>query len=376
MVRKPISKAATRSTPTSRESILPAKTRKTPLWKGPYEDGITFSLLSRFLVCRHRFWLRTVCGVTEDMGFNHALEYGSMWHTLEECHSGGGSLTECKRKLWDYCESLSLKYNTIKELEDINKWGAVCETQFPIYIDCYKHDSTNIGRQPLLEEVAFKVPYTLPSGRTLLLRGKFDCVFRLGNGIWLQENKTKGQIDVEGIEKTVDRNLQTMLYLIALNSDLGNHINLKPKDQLSGTLYNVVRRPLADKFAIRQKVKESDKDFYKRLGASIRKKMDYFFVRRRVTVTSQMIESFKLHTFNSILEQLCDWWDSIVSHEFNPWSIPLKEISIPNPYHWQAPWGIYDNLAIGFRGDYFDFLSRGDSTGLQHINNLYPELEE
>src|SRR4051794_6290554 len=55
-----------------------------PLWKGPEEDGITFSLLSQFLVCRERFRVRVIEGLSAGGGFNHRIEYGSMWHTCEE----------------------------------------------------------------------------------------------------------------------------------------------------------------------------------------------------------------------------------------------------------------------------------------------------
>jgi hypothetical protein len=55
-----------------------------PLWSGPDGEGpnggITFSLLSRFLVCRERFRLHALEGWRTQDGFNHRLEYGNMWH--------------------------------------------------------------------------------------------------------------------------------------------------------------------------------------------------------------------------------------------------------------------------------------------------------
>ena len=53
-----------------------------PLWEGPAgtgpNGGITFSLLSRFLVCRERFRVHAVLGLRPADDFNHRLEFGSM----------------------------------------------------------------------------------------------------------------------------------------------------------------------------------------------------------------------------------------------------------------------------------------------------------
>ena len=55
-----------------------------PAWKGPVEDGITFSLLSRWVVCRERFRLQAIEGLKEDEGFVAPIEFGSLWHEAEE----------------------------------------------------------------------------------------------------------------------------------------------------------------------------------------------------------------------------------------------------------------------------------------------------
>ncbi len=55
-----------------------------PLWKGPEVDGITFSLLSRFIACPERFRILVTEGLQPHDEFNHRIEYGNMWHTCEE----------------------------------------------------------------------------------------------------------------------------------------------------------------------------------------------------------------------------------------------------------------------------------------------------
>jgi len=382
-----------------------------PLWKGPQKDGITFSLLSKFLVCRERFRLQVIEGLQLDEGFRHQLEYGSLWHEAEEAFAGGNDWRKAVRKYRD-----RLRANYPADITDINKWTSVCLTTFPLYIKHWERHPDVRKRKPLLEEYAFAVPYELPSGRTILLRGKWDCVFSQSRELFLQENKSKGRIDTEGIRGTVDQNLQTMLYQIALRtwkerfqqgySDAQNDIPAGLYNAfhdgypIKGVLYNVVRRPLSDFHAIKQRkgrlvnklykgkpikdrstgknVKEdrrvgaeSDEQFYKRLGESISETPDEYFMRWKVTLTDRDVERFKERVFDPVMEQLVDWYDW-VANQSNPFA---KVDGIPGGgIHWQSPWGVYNSLGMGFRGDYFDLLTKGSRANLHKVKTLFPEL--
>ena len=64
-----------------------SKKRNTPLWKGPTEDGITQSLLSRFLVCRERFRLKVIEGLAPEDRFSHYRErYETKKAELKQLH--------------------------------------------------------------------------------------------------------------------------------------------------------------------------------------------------------------------------------------------------------------------------------------------------
>lgn len=439
----------TKTAPLANKLQPPAKAKNgrkfQPLWKGPSVDGITFSLLSKFLVCRERFRLKVVEGKEEDTGFNKAMEYGSMWHEAEEAL--------CGKKPWQpkiirYSNSLISKYPTSER--DILKWTKICSDEFATYIRYWEKHQDEKGRQPILEEKAFRVPYELPSGRTVVLRGKWDAVMLLSAptkkepelyrtwqelwpkakfGITNQENKTKGEIDELGILSTVDRNLQTMIYHFAIR--VARDLILKgvpvlelfnpppPEKELNlflthladasvpitGVLYNVIRRPLADRFAIKQRKTETESEFLARVAAGIEADPPHYFKRWRVLLSPTDIAGFQKESFNPILEQLCDWWEWVQCDPFDPWrprkpselggldyvnamndssSLAkrfsaevlkgLDEELIPNRIHWQAPWGVYDSLAGGFRGDYFEFLTTGRDYGMRKITTLFPEL--
>jgi hypothetical protein len=362
------------------------KTHKS-FWKGPLEDGITFSLLNRFLECRERFRLRVVEGLVDDDGFQKAMEYGSMWHESEAAlATKGGSWLKAAQS---YRDKLISKYPDSQA--DIIHWYCVLKAEFPHYITRWQ--AQHKANQSLLQEVAFRVPYTLPSGRVITLRGKWDQVFLRKKNIWLQENKTKGEIDEEGIMATVDENLQVMFYLIALDTYsktpgilqlpglIATAQDLFQGKKLAGVLYNVIRRPLADRYAIRQKKSETKKQFYERLSAEIKSKPDHYFKRWEANIGPADIKKFKRECFDPILEGLMDWWEYINTegNPHDPWHVDTfyreQGMYVPK-LHYRTPFGIYHSLAGGFRGSYFNYITKQSSRDLRTITTLYPELEE
>jgi hypothetical protein len=157
-----------------------ARPRRTgPVWAGPESPeangGITYSLLCRFLSCRERYRLLVVEGLKTDEGFNHRLEYGNMWHLCEDAFAAG---EDWRQALEVYARDLMRKYPLAQE--DILKWYNVCRMQFPVYIDYWRQHREATKQISLLQEEVFSVPYHLPSGRVVYLRGKWDGVYLLG----------------------------------------------------------------------------------------------------------------------------------------------------------------------------------------------------
>lgn len=369
------------------------KEGRQPLWRGPREDGITFSMLNRFLECRERFRLKVVEGIRDEEGFQRSMEYGNMWHVCEEHITGAW-----RPALKAYSEKLYSRFP--EDRPEITKWWNICYHQFEVYTDPKIRKKLGWDKQPIyvLNEVPFRVPYILPSGDTITMRGKFDGVFLRKHDLTLQENKTKGEIDEQGITQTIDQNMQTMFYLIALNSCLEHpslpksHVNYLGNDGMkssqmtisehagvTGLLYNVVRRPLADRYAIRQKKSETTKQFYERVKADIAAKPEHFFHRWTAEITPKDLRQFQKECLDPILMQLVCWWESIKDHPFDPWTILIhgdgEERMIPNPHHWRTPFGLYNSLAGGFRGSYFNLLTTGSKADLEKVKTLYPELE-
>lgn len=372
--------------------------RDAPVWDGPesYKSngGITFSLLSRWLVCKERFRCLVVEGLKPMDGFQHRIEYGNMWHLCEEHYQQEGLITAptnmpndyVNSRLKDYCIELCKRYPLAQD--EIDKWYNVCRIQFPLYIKYWREREKTDNSASLLREKTFRVGYNLPSGRTVYLRGKWDEVLLRQGGVYLKENKTKGDIDPVAIPQQLKFDLQTMIYLCALDADreeIGNALDSAGLWyngwDYGGVIYNVVRRPLSggrgnitQKKGSKNVPAESKADYYKRLGRIIdgtdsedAPGPDYFFMRWKVDISRRDIDRFRQRTLNPILEQLCCWWDGVSGSQY------LR--NIPNEcLHYQMPYGVWNPLAEGRGTDYDNYLMHGDLTGLVKTTELFPEL--
>lgn len=375
---------------------------KYPLWQGPCAEGplggITQSMLVRFLSCRERFRLKYVLGLEPPDRWNHRLGYGNMWHVCEEAAAkevrhfsdglGGVDTTLWSDNLRAHLEQQLSRYPF--QSEEIVKWWNVCMVQFPEYVQYWSGHPDVKGRTPLMQEQVFDVPYALPSGRTVRLRGKFDSVDLIDRGIYLQENKTKGDIDKVQVERQLKFDLQTMVYLIALGDvleDMGSvtvgecldnvAVNSCP---IKGVRYNVVRRPLSGgvgnikPHGAKSTKKsftpaESDADFYERLRRDyIAADPAHWFFRVRAEVSAQDVQVFRDTCLDPLLEQVCVWYDWITRKAVSTWNGW-------ECFHYRTPFGVYSALEDGGATEYDAYLENGSEVGLRRVETLFTELQ-
>ncbi len=345
--------------------------RNVPVWGGPEKDGITFSLLSRFLVCRERFRLLVVEGLKPKEGFNHRLEFGSMWHVCEEALAHPlprSKIAIWNTKLQDYLKQLCDRFPL--DREQVIHWGSMCQALFPVYVQHWSRHPDVINRTPLLQEQVFDVPYKLPSGRTVRLRGKWDSVDLVWDGktagIYIQENKTKSQIDGRKITQQLLFDLQTMMYAVALVGKFQNGMVPpgKPSRQenyhrFAGVRYNVVRRS----------AHKSPESMLKKVQEDMANgRVSEWFARWKVEISPADIAKFCRQCLDPILEQLVQWYDWVTTETCD------AEVVAANQ-HYRLPYGCYNPLLEGSSSDLDRYLDNGSEVGLQRIDDLFPELK-
>lgn len=400
--------------------------RTEPLWTGPSGigplGGITYSMLNRFLTCRERFRLYAIDGLKAREKFDHKIVYGNMWHLCEEDLAAN---KDWNPRLLNYAKEM-LDENPLDQ-EYVVKWYNTCTTQFLVYVDYWSKHPEVVQRRPMLQEQVFDIQYPLPSGRVIRLRGKFDSVdwfdqllfeeWTFPPGLWVQENKTKGTVDRVQLVRQLTFDLQTMIYVTALQrlqeiDPLGNY-------PIQGVRYNVIRRPFAGgKGNIKQsegtegskcqacdgagertlyagtsreryenpcskcggkrrtgaKPAETDEEFYGRLRDEyIAKDPQEWFFRWTVPVTQDDIRRFRTECLDPMLEAVCWWYD---------WQSQLmKGTQItwrynPPSFHWRHPFGCYNTLNEGYESEFDAYFATGSTVGLKKIDTLFRELQE
>lgn len=363
---------ASSNLPSSVVDSFNSRITKPILWKGPEIDGITQSMLGKFLICKERFRLQYIEGYTKQEDFNIKMEYGNMWHICEEYFAKGADYS---KPLLEYVKKLQKQFPF--QQESILHWKKVCELQFPIYINYWKKQKDTLKRKPLFQEKDFNVLFTLPSGRAIRLRGKFDAVDVISNALYLQENKSKGDYDAETISKELFFYLQPNLYLVALIEMLKVGEIPAKVSKVGGVRFNIVRKPLSGgKHSITQhkgrgkakKGAETKEQFYTRLEGILKDNSPHFFTRLKLDFSQARIEKFKHQFLVPTLEQLCLWYDWIVKNRNNPFGRG-------NIHHSVFPYGVFNPITEGYGSIYDTLIHDGDSKGLSRDYELFRELK-
>lgn len=347
---------------------IPRTEKKTagPIWEGPEVDGVTFSLLTKFLTCRERFRLYVIEGLRPADSFNEKMEFGQMWHTCEEAIAAGKDWSgSCAGgPLGDYAKGLCKRYPLSQER--IQYWYDVTKLMFPLYVDYWSKHADVTGRTPVEQEKVFDVEYPLPSGREVRLRGKRDSVDRVGKGknvgVYLKENKTKQRIEEQKIARHLTFDLQTMMYLTALYAEWDGKIPIK------GVLYNVVRRP-----SQYQGKKETREGFLDRLRGLVELSPGEFFMRWKVEMTAGDVQRFRRECLDPILGQLCQWWDW-VKDDPDPFGAGSGG-AVNTGIHWRHPFGSVNGIEEYGGSDLDAYLESGSEVGLQRVTELFGELK-
>lgn len=292
-----------------------------------------------------------------------------------------------RQKLEEHCRELCKTYRTAQA--DVVKWYNVCLKQFPHYTRFWADNEDVRGRHRMLQEYEFCTRYPLPSGRVVTLRGKWDSTDWIDcgatSGVYLQENKTKGDVYEPQIRQQLTFDLQTMIYLTAMsveaqqgaNSDLTCLWN-KP---IRGVRYNVVRRPLSGgKGNIKQLKTETPADYYNRLEKYIADEPAAYFMRWKVEVFPADVGKFRVECLGPVLDNLLDdyeWWAACFQHRTDVFNYGRRYDQFPHhrARHYREPYGVYNPLDEGGSTDLDEYLATGSEVGLTRVNDLFPELQ-
>jgi hypothetical protein len=325
-------------------------------------DGVTQGFIHTFLECRLFAWAAFILGL-KARGTSEALEFGNIGHwVLSKVYSANAKPNRktINKHLLSYLKRWE-KENpkaTEAELELIDRSIGLNESVLPAYFKRWiadffperkKKGDTVHPTTWYQTEKAFSVPYVYPDGLIVPLRGRMDGVFEDGKGhLWLLETKTKGRVDEDFIQSTMDKDIQVLLYLYCM----AVLFNREP----AGVLYNLVRRP-----QLRQGKSESLKDFLERieLDAQDPKRTDFYFMRFEMAITWHEVVEWKEDFLDPVMLEIREWAEGRLATYLNPDRL-------------QTSWGRHDLYhAVAVTG-----LNDPSPAVYNKRSVVYPELED
>lgn len=324
--------------------------KRKPLWR--LEDGVTYSLLSKYIECPEQFSLAYIEGLTPTK-LNEALEYGSMMHLcLEHQYEKTGNPSEVAQDvLAAYVKFRSAKLKSTRERDELKKLAALVGVIFPVYCKHWQKDDERL--RWISREEKFDQLYSLPTPqgtRKIRMRGMRDGVFEVGSSIGIFETKTKQYIDEEKIINGLRADMQTMFYVLATYLQRG----VCPQT----VLYNVIRRP-----SIRQKKKELLGDYLKRVKDDVESRFDWYFYRWEIVLLPSDLDNFINQTLNPLLLDFVRWWDGVKKNPLDRFQYPYHRLVSPNLIGKFGKTDMYDAV----HGNMKPYTTR---------SAVFPELEE
>jgi len=270
----------------------------------PQKDGVTQSMIHTWRGCPVKARM-TLKGYKKPAS-STAVIFGSVFHeAIAEVYS-------------------QIKNNIIQSAEDYNNDHKVSLTRFITKFFEAEYDSQTVpGKEQFdfsfqvvpgliyeylkfwkedfgFEYLAIEENFKTEGPCLIPLRGKRDAVLKgvfNGGDRYLMEHKTKSQISEGNLGMTISRDLQNLLYIYTYNLE-------HSKNQLSGVLYNIIRKPM-----LRKKANESMPEFGTRCLLDIQQRPEHYFMRFDVPITPKVINNFSVK-FASEMMRYLTWWET------------------------------------------------------------------
>lgn len=328
-------------------------------WKGPAVDGITQSMIGRFLQDPYQFYLYAGLGLEERHTPEPNLVWGCGFHKALEL------LIPKEKRIQDLEED---------ELEDTRKKvEAYLEYEFPgtpptyavsIMYMAQKYNDEYKEGDSFATEIVFNSQYTTRLGREVILRGKLDGLNH--DRTIMLEHKCKGRIDLQQTIAEVPYDLQVTMY--ALASKAGT------------VIYDLIRIPDTQYGMPLRRQQQSPNSYIKELYTSrswgdfpVYSKPHLWLQQAYVYLEDEVIQENIDKTLNPIIEAMCQYYDYCSSSTFD-WQNPkhYNEVFYKKPIRQFDPM-----LTPKFKGSYWNFMTGQLSLDeLKPVKSFYGELEE
>jgi hypothetical protein len=323
--------------------VLKNKKRKT-FWS-LYHDGVTQSLITKWLYCPKQCELEYFYGFVSAKQAAHFIYGNIVHHALQRMYEKNEYPLPGNILCWikEYDEIIG-NYAAEMDIQEENLIHFVrAEVVLQVYAIAYKKD---FDLDWVFTEEEIDIPYTFDDGRTIRLRGKLDACHRhkVSKKLWLMDHKNLSRFNVETVTGLLKGDFQVWFYLYCCY--------LKHGEVPAGFKYNILRVP---NIKIDGRKKESVDEYKLRLYNDVLKRSPHYFKRIRVLVTEKELITWHDEQLKPILTALRVWWDT-----------GFKFPGYYNPVNLETKYG---------KSSLADFILHGDMTGLTKKTRPFMELD-
>jgi len=328
------------------------------VWKGP-SDGISQSLISKFLECPFRFYLYAIKGVKDDQPPNLNLIWGNAFHKALETVLKHSLNSDKPRKLPgdDYL------LDVIKK--DIEKCSE--DTQVPNTIPFSILEMVKLYPLPqeigeIIPEQVFTYEYELNSGRKVKFRGKADGL----GPTCIVEHKCKGKFDAIQTLKETMWDMQTNLYCYVFGKEK--------------VIYDLIRIPEAQYNGPKCRIMEDPKDFVYRIYNNycgtvypIKRFKKHWIDQLHIDLPFSQQLKVMDECIIPLCERIYDWYEYVTHPNFD-----IENPVWYNSLFYRTPVRHFDpSKTEHYKCSYWDYLVGDQELDCMiPVTSYYTELEE
>lgn len=289
--------------------------------------GLSQSLILAFQECPRQFLFK-VNGYRAQ-GKRDKFLFGSMCHEFLDLAYSGKKFTFAKFE--KYFRKKKMKEYIAVDENIVEANFALCEVVMEYYLEYYVEDFSEKKFDGVEEEFKVEIDRTI-------FRGKKDGRYYIDDKRWLMEHKTKSRFTEEALMLKLSFDFQNLMYITA--------DEIEHKEAISGTLYNLIRKP-----QLRRGKTETLKEFCDRVSKDIRKRPEWYFIRWEIPYTSKDKKRFMIELKQKIAAiELAVAQNSFYKHE-------------------NACTGMYTC-------DYLEACASNSFMNLEKSDEIFPELDK
>lgn len=345
-----------------------------PAWAGPYEGGITQSLMTKFRACPFRFYLYAYCGLKEAQPLDNRLVWGDTLHKGLEHLIRGDSYELANSRMKMYLDArypraprtyrattaLMLKLYQETVMHNLTAWA-------PLETEVHLEDRISFKFKSVSSSTSIKQE-VVHTYENVLLRGK--CDITNSQRTLLGDHKGKGTAwsSPETVRSELGQDVQMNLYAHLLGG-------------VKDWLYDLILIPEYGYRVPTPRAGETPEEFADRIFYHHKDTVNNFPIANSWGHWINQVpyhqpdderNKFMRKTIHPIIAQMVDWWELVTYEGFNP-----NDEDWYNTIFYRSPIRMFDPAKTpNFKCEYHSLLiNKDDFSSLIPVKSFYPELE-